>query len=177
MVPVPSSSAVAASAAGSWTSVATASVATASSTATSPLVTSSGLASSALCAVDAPAALSAVASSTVSAVTSPAADAAPVRELSEVCAARDAVLIADEAHALGVAGTEGRGLLRDADLGDVPHVVGTLTLSKSLGAQGGAVLASSAVREHLVNRARPFIYDTGLAPAAAGGALAALRVV
>ena len=58
-----------------------------------------------------------------------------------------------------------------------PHVVGTLTLSKSLGAQGGAVLASSAVREHLVNRARPFIYDTGLAPAAAGGALAALRVV
>lgn len=33
------------------------------------------------------------------------------------------------------------------------------------------------MREHLINRARPFIYDTGLAPAAAGGALAALRVV
>ena len=39
------------------------------------------------------------------------------------------------------------------------------------------VLGSPAVREHLVNRARPFIYDTGLAPAAAGAALAALRLV
>jgi 8-amino-7-oxononanoate synthase len=55
--------------------------------------------------------------------------------------------------------------------------VATLTLSKSLGAQGGAVLASRAAREHLVNRARPFIYDTGLAPPAAGGARAALQVV
>ena len=39
------------------------------------------------------------------------------------------------------------------------------------------VLGSPAVREHLINRARPYIYDTGLAQAAAGGALAALRVV
>jgi 8-amino-7-oxononanoate synthase len=104
-------------------------------------------------------------------------DSAPVRELAEVCAARGAVLVADEAHALGVAGNDGRGLLHAAGLGDRPDVVGTLTLSKSLGAQGGAVLSSGAVRDHLVNRARPFIYDTGLAPAAAGGALAALRVV
>jgi 8-amino-7-oxononanoate synthase len=104
-------------------------------------------------------------------------DAAPVGELAEVCAARRAVLVADEAHALGVAGPAGRGLLHEAGLGSRRDVVGTLTLSKSLGAQGGAVLSSPAVREHLVNRARPFIYDTGLAPAAAGGALAALRVV
>lgn len=104
-------------------------------------------------------------------------DAAPVAELAAVCAARGAVLVADEAHALGVAGVHGRGLLHAAGLTDRPDVVGTLTLSKSLGAQGGAVLAAPAVREHLVNRARPFIYDTGLAPAAAGGALAALAVV
>jgi 8-amino-7-oxononanoate synthase len=104
-------------------------------------------------------------------------DAAPVAELAEVCAARGAVLVADEAHALGVAGPGGRGLLHAAGLAERPDVVATLTLSKSLGAQGGAVLASRAVREHLVNRARPFIYDTGLAPAAAGGALAALQVV
>ena len=58
-----------------------------------------------------------------------------------------------------------------------PDVVATGTLSKSLGAQGGFVLASAAVREHLVNRARPFIYDTGLAPAAAGAATAALGVL
>ncbi len=53
-------------------------------------------------------------------------------------------------------------------------MVATVTLSKSLGSQGGAVLGSPAVREQLVNRARPFIYDTGLAPAAAGAAIAAL---
>lgn len=104
-------------------------------------------------------------------------DAAPVSELAEVCSRRGAVLVADEAHALGVAGAGGRGLLHAAGLGDHPDVVATLTLSKSLGAQGGGVLSSRAVREHLVNRARPFIYDTGLAPAAAGGALAALEVV
>jgi 8-amino-7-oxononanoate synthase len=104
-------------------------------------------------------------------------DAAPVAELAETCAARGAVLVADEAHALGVVGVGGRGLLHASGLGERPDVVATLTLSKSLGAQGGAVLAAAAVREHLVNRARPFIYDTGLAPAAAGGALAALEVV
>ena len=52
----------------------------------------------------------------------------------------------------------------------------TATLSKALGSQGGAVLGSPAVVEHLVNRARPFIFDTALAPAAAGAALEALRI-
>jgi 8-amino-7-oxononanoate synthase len=56
-------------------------------------------------------------------------------------------------------------------------VVVTLTLSKSLGSQGGGVLAVPALIEHLVNTARSFIYDTGLAPAAAGAALAAVEVV
>jgi 8-amino-7-oxononanoate synthase len=53
----------------------------------------------------------------------------------------------------------------------------TTTLSKSLGSQGGAVLGPAAVRDHLIATARPFIFDTGLAPAAAGAALAALRVL
>jgi 8-amino-7-oxononanoate synthase len=104
-------------------------------------------------------------------------DAAPLADLVDVCVRYDALLIADEAHALGVGGPGGRGLLHDAGLHDSPHVVATLTLSKSLGAQGGAVLASSSVRDHLVNTARPFIYDTGLAPAAAGAAHAALDVI
>lgn len=97
-------------------------------------------------------------------------DAAPVAELADVAAAHDAVLIADEAHALGVAGPGGRGLLAAHGLTGRPDVMATATLSKSFGAQGGAVLGTPALREHLVNRARPFIYDTGLAPAAAGGA-------
>jgi 8-amino-7-oxononanoate synthase len=104
-------------------------------------------------------------------------DAAPVAELADVCARHDAVLLADEAHAIGVCGPGGRGLLHDAGLAGEDHVVATLTLSKSLGSQGGAVLSTAAVRDHLVNTARPFIYDTGLAPAAAGGALTALTVI
>ncbi len=104
-------------------------------------------------------------------------DAAPLADLARVCAARSAVLVADEAHGLGVAGSGGRGLAHAAGLGSRPDVVVTLTLSKSLGSQGGAVLCSDPVREHLVNRARPFVYDTGLAPAATGAALAALRLV
>ncbi|MFT4009301.1 MAG: 8-amino-7-oxononanoate synthase [Nocardioidaceae bacterium] len=104
-------------------------------------------------------------------------DAAPLTELARVCATHGAVLVVDEAHALGVVGDGGRGLLRAAGLSDRPDVVATVTLSKSLGSQGGAVLGSGAVREHLVNRARAFIYDTGLAPAAAGAAVAALEVI
>jgi 8-amino-7-oxononanoate synthase len=104
-------------------------------------------------------------------------DAAPLAELAEVVAAHDAVLIADEAHAFGVGGPGGRGLLAAHGLAGRPDVVATGTLSKSFGSQGGLVLGSAAVREHLVNRARPFIYDTGLAPAAVGAALAALRIL
>jgi 8-amino-7-oxononanoate synthase len=104
-------------------------------------------------------------------------DAAPVAALADLCAACGAVLVADEAHALGVAGPGGRGLLAAHGLTGRPDVIATATLSKSFGAQGGLVLGVPAVREHLVNRARPFIYETGLAPAAAGAALAALRVI
>jgi 8-amino-7-oxononanoate synthase len=104
-------------------------------------------------------------------------DAAPVAELAAVCAAHDAVLVVDEAHGLGVAGHHGRGAVHAAGLSSRTDVVVTATLSKSLGAQGGVVLATPAVREHLVNRARPFIYDTALAPGAAGAALAALGIV
>jgi 8-amino-7-oxononanoate synthase len=104
-------------------------------------------------------------------------DAAPLAELAALVAAEDAVLIADEAHAFGVGGPGGRGLLAANGLAGRPAVVATGTLSKSFGSQGGLVLGSPAVREHLINRARPFIYDTGLAPAAAGAALAALEVI
>jgi 8-amino-7-oxononanoate synthase len=104
-------------------------------------------------------------------------DAAPVEQLAAAAAARDATLVVDEAHALGVSGAGGRGLVGGSDLARAPHVVLTATLSKALGSQGGAVLASAEVIEHLVNTARPFIYDTGLAPASAAAALESLRIV
>ncbi|CAM2825950.1 8-amino-7-oxononanoate synthase [Mycobacterium intermedium] len=101
---------------------------------------------------------------------------APVRELHDVCRRRGALLIVDEAHGLGVRGG-GRGLLYEAGLAGAPDIVMTTTLSKALGSQGGAVLGPAPVRAHLIDAARPFIFDTGLAPAAVGAALAALRVL
>lgn len=104
-------------------------------------------------------------------------DAAPLRELSDLAEELDAVLLVDDAHGLGVVGDRGEGGAAHSGVLAREHVVVTVTLSKSLAAQGGAVLAQGEVREHLVNTARPFIYDTGLAPAAAGAALGALDVL
>jgi 8-amino-7-oxononanoate synthase len=104
-------------------------------------------------------------------------DAAPLLQLAAVCARNGAALLVDDAHGLGVLGEGGRGALHAVGLAGRPGVVATLTLSKSLGSQGGAVLGPARVIEHLVNTARTFIFDTGLAPAAAGSALAALRLL
>ncbi|OBJ15557.1 8-amino-7-oxononanoate synthase [Mycobacterium colombiense] len=101
---------------------------------------------------------------------------APLRELHEVCRRHRALLIVDEAHGLGVRGG-GRGLLHEAGLAGAPDVVMTTTLSKALGSQGGAVLGPTSVRAHLIDAARTFIFDTGLAPAAVGAARAALNVL
>ena len=102
---------------------------------------------------------------------------APLRALHTACRARGALLVVDEAHALGVRGPGGRGLLAEVGLAGADDVVATVTLSKALGGQGGAVLGSAAVIAHLVDTARSFIFDTGLAPAAVGAALAALDVL
>lgn len=102
---------------------------------------------------------------------------APLRDLHEVCRRHHALLVVDEAHGLGVRGTGGRGLLEEVGLAGAPDVVMTTTLSKALGSQGGAVLGPVAVRDHLIDAARPFIFDTGLAPAAVGAAWAALQIL
>ncbi len=104
-------------------------------------------------------------------------DEAPLIALAELTARHGAVLLVDEAHGIGVRGRRGEGLVHDLGLAGLDHLVITATLSKSLAAQGGAVLAHPRVRDHLVNTARPFIYDTGLAPAPAGAALAALGIL
>jgi len=104
-------------------------------------------------------------------------DLAPLAALHEVTRAHGALLMIDEAHSLGVVGIDGTGAGRAAGIGGQPDVVLTVTLSKSLGAQGGAVLGNAVVVEHLVNTARAFIFDTGLAPASAAAAGAALAVL
>ena len=104
-------------------------------------------------------------------------DAAPLEHLARVCRDTGAGLVVDDAHGFGVLGDGGRGAVAAAGLAGADDVVCTVTLSKSLGSQGGAVLGPARVIEHLVNSARTFIFDTGLAPAPVAGALAALRLL
>ncbi|AGP52445.1 8-amino-7-oxononanoate synthase [Streptomyces rapamycinicus] len=104
-------------------------------------------------------------------------DAAPLTELAEACRAHGAALLVDDAHGLGVVGDGGSGALSAAGLAGSPDVVASVTLSKSLGSQGGAVLGPRRVIRHLTETARTFIFDTGLAPAGVGAALGALRLL
>ncbi|MFI5876851.1 8-amino-7-oxononanoate synthase [Streptomyces sp. NPDC051445] len=104
-------------------------------------------------------------------------DAAPLAALAAACREYGAGLVVDDAHGLGVLGDGGQGAPYAAGLAGADDVVVTVTLSKSLGSQGGAVLGPARVIDQLVNAARTFIFDTGLAPAAAGAALAALRLL
>lgn len=104
-------------------------------------------------------------------------DQAPLADLHRLVEEHDALLMVDEAHAIGVIGDRGEGLAGSLGLADSDRVVLTTSLSKSLAAQGGAVLGRRVLREHLVNSARSFIDDTGLAPASAGAAREALTVL
>ncbi|ROZ88818.1 8-amino-7-oxononanoate synthase [Gordonia sp. OPL2] len=102
---------------------------------------------------------------------------APIAELYAVARDHGAALLVDEAHAFGVRGPAGRGLVAELGLSGAPDLVVTTVLSKSLGAQGGVVLGSRLLRSYLTDRARTFIFDTGLNPAAAGAAQAALELL
>ncbi|MFB7879053.1 8-amino-7-oxononanoate synthase [Nocardia sp. NPDC056064] len=104
-------------------------------------------------------------------------DLAPLADLHRVTRAAGAILIVDEAHGLGVRGRGGRGLVHELGLAGEPDLVITATLSKAFAAQGGVVLADARIRAHLIDAARTFIFDTGLAPAAVGAARAALSLL
>ncbi len=99
---------------------------------------------------------------------------APLRELVQLKKQFDALLMLDEAHAVGVIGPHGRGLAAEENLSDDVDVqMGTL--SKALGASGGYICGSHDLIEWLINRARSFIYSTAPPPAIAAAALAAVN--
>jgi 8-amino-7-oxononanoate synthase len=102
---------------------------------------------------------------------------APVAELHAVARDYGGLLVLDEAHSFGVIGLGGRGAAAAAGISAEPDLIRTVTLSKALAGQGGAVLAAPEVLGTLVDTGRGFIFDTGLAPPCAGAALAALEVV
>ncbi len=104
-------------------------------------------------------------------------NAAPLAAHLAAARRHGAALVIDDAHGLGVLGPGGAGAGAAAGIAGQPDVVATATLSKSLGSQGGVVLGPERVIRHLVSAARTFIFDTGLAPAAVGAALAALRLL
>lgn len=93
-------------------------------------------------------------------------DRAPLEALADLARDFDAWFMTDDAHGLGVAN-------------DLPHDANVQmgTLSKGAGSYGGYVCASRAVIDLLVNRARSFVYSTGLPPASAAAALAALEAM
>jgi 8-amino-7-oxononanoate synthase len=101
-------------------------------------------------------------------------DIAPLDEMSALCAAHEAWLMVDDAHGLGVVGG-GRGVRGLFPRAKVPLQMGTL--SKALGSYGGYLCASRPVIELMKTRARSFVYSTGLPPASAAAALAALEIV
>jgi 8-amino-7-oxononanoate synthase len=100
-------------------------------------------------------------------------DLAPLKQLSTLAKQYNCLLAIDEAHAIGIYGS-GHGLCHELNIHpDV--IVGTLT--KSIGSGGGFVASSHAIQSLLINTARSFIFSTGLSPACAGAALAALNVI
>jgi 8-amino-7-oxononanoate synthase len=103
--------------------------------------------------------------------------AAPVADLHAAARDHGALVVLDEAHSFGVIGPGGRGAAAAAGTAAEPDLIRTVTLSKALAGQGGAVLGAPEVIGTLVDTGRGFIFDTGLAPPCAGAALAALEVV
>jgi 8-amino-7-oxononanoate synthase len=96
-----------------------------------------------------------------------------VAALAALCRRFDALLLLDEAHALGVLGPGGRGLARD--LAGVTLISGTL--GKAFGSGGAFLAADGVLGEWLLQHCGAFRYTTALAPALAAGALAALALL
>ena len=88
-------------------------------------------------------------------------DAPDLKEMAELIGEFGAHLIVDEAHAVGVFGDQGIGLVQQEELEVFARIV---TFGKALGCHGAAILGSKDLKEYLVNFARSFIYTTGLPP-------------
>jgi 8-amino-7-oxononanoate synthase len=101
------------------------------------------------------------------------ADGPDLPALRSVCDEHGAALFVDEAHALGVLGPDGRG--RSAEAGVVPDVL-VGTFGKSFGSSGAFVAGSADLRLWLWNRARSFVFSTGLSPAVAVAARRAIAL-
>lgn len=103
-------------------------------------------------------------------------DSPPLPQLLEVARQYEAILLVDEAHALGVLGPRGAGLTAD-EPANGSFLISMGTMGKSLGAAGGFVTCSTNMRDLLVNRARTFIFDTAPPPPVIAAAEASVRLI
>ncbi len=99
-------------------------------------------------------------------------DTPDLKALVELCISKGAYLVVDEAHAVGVFGSRGEGLLHELGLQDKVFAR-IVTFGKAMGCHGAAVLGSDALKSYLVNFARSFIYTTGMPPHSLATILAA----
>lgn len=90
-------------------------------------------------------------------------DAPDLKALSEFCVKEGCYLVVDEAHAVGVFGRKGTGLVQELGLQE-QIFARIITFGKALGCHGAAILGSPQLKEYLVNFARSLIYTTGLPP-------------
>ena len=90
-------------------------------------------------------------------------DEAPLKAISEICQHHQTPLIVDEAHAIGVFGKNGSGLVNELGLCD-EIFARVITFGKALGAHGAAILGSQLLKNYLINFCRSFIYTTALPP-------------
>jgi 8-amino-7-oxononanoate synthase len=102
-------------------------------------------------------------------------DFAPLADLAAVAQRYDAMLLVDEAHATGIAGPQGRGLV--AELPSRDNVISLHTCGKALGAEGALLCGPQVMKDFLVNRARGFIFSTAPSPLSAAIVRAALAIV
>jgi 8-amino-7-oxononanoate synthase len=103
-------------------------------------------------------------------------DKADLHTLVRLKKASNAILVVDEAHAVGCLGKTGAGLAEEMGLLDEIDIV-VATMSKAFGATGGVVAAPKAVTDYLINKARSFIYTTAPSPVNCAAVLAALEIL
>ncbi|MCK0188753.1 8-amino-7-oxononanoate synthase [Arenibacter sp. F20364] len=99
-------------------------------------------------------------------------DTPDLKALSVLCLSKGAYLVVDEAHAVGVFGNRGEGLLNELGLQDMVFAR-VVTFGKAMGCHGAAILGSDVLKSYLVNFARSFIYTTGMPPHSLATILAA----
>lgn len=90
-------------------------------------------------------------------------DSPDLKTMADFCVQNNILFVVDEAHAVGVFGKQGIGLVPDLGIGDAVFAR-IVTFGKALGCHGAAVLGDSQLTDYLINFSRPFIYTTALPP-------------